>query len=130
MLAAVVALLSTSTAQSRDKSDIDDMCDIVGTVDRLKLVQRSPWTDGTPSTMMKLETHISVRIDDRKPHDTQASDTHSCHKETKGEKRTYKLCSTTKVKSGDRIVGTEGTQTGSSKAIGCLFDLVVLPSKT
>lgn len=129
MLTAVVALLSTSAAQSREQGDIEEMCDIVGTVDRLKLVQRSPWTDGTPSTMMKLETHISVRIDDRRPHDKDAAEGHSCHTQSKGEKRTYKLCSTTKVKSGDRIVGTEGTQTGSSKAIGCLFDLVVLPGK-
>lgn len=129
MMAVTALMVTSSSAQSSDTAVTPSVCDVVGTIVRLNQVQRSPWTDGTPSTMMTVETHLSVHIDDRTPHDKDAAADDPCHKKIAGEKRTYKLCSPTPVKQGDRIHGTEGTQTGSAYVVGCLFDLVVLPPK-
>lgn len=117
-------LIETGLAQQADKIR---MCDIVGIVEKTGIVTKSPWSDGTPSILSTDEMHISVLISDRTPHDKDAPAEDPCHKEVKGEIRTYKLCSPTSPKPGDRIHGTEGTQTGSPDVFGCLFDLIILP---
>lgn len=129
-LAAVLLTVSASTAQSSEQFEEPRMCDIVGMVEKVSHVAKSPWSDGTPTTMTTTEVRISVFIADRKPHDKNAKADDPCHQEAKDEKRTYKLCSPTPVKRGDRIHGTEGTHTGAAGVVGCLFDLIVLPPAT
>lgn len=108
-------------------SRADSTCDITGTVLELRAVERSPWTDGTPTTLAIYETHIQVSIHKRRPHRDSAPAESPCRKPLEtNELRTYKLCSSSKPKRGDRITGTEGGSTGSTRVARCLFDLVVL----
>lgn len=110
-------------------SRADSTCDIMGTVVELRAVERSPWTDGTPTTLAIYETHIQVSIHKRRPHRETAPAESPCRKALEtNELRTYKLCSSSKPKRGDRITGTEGGSTGSNRVARCLFDLVVLSS--
>lgn len=104
-----------------------NVCEITGVVSKLENVERSPWSDGTPTTLSAFEVDIIVTVKDRKPHYRNAPATSVCHKAAKGEARIYKLCSTTVPKAGDRIHATEGLQTGSHRSTGCLFDVVVIP---
>lgn len=104
-----------------------NVCEITGVVAKLENVERSPWSDGTPSTLSIFETDIWVTVNDRKPHYKNAPSDSICNRGAKGEIAAYKLCSPTKVTKGDRIHATEGLHTGSSRSVGCLFDLVVIP---
>jgi len=109
----------------------DSVCEITGTVMELKNVERSPWTDGTPSTLSVYETHISIAIANRKPHSKAAPAESPCNVALKkDEQLTYRVCSNTPVKKGDRVTATEGGSTGSARISRCLFDIVVLPGKT
>lgn len=123
--------LNISTAQPAPASQkAASICDIQGTVSQLKFVQSAAWVDGAPSPMSVTERHIYVTLSSRTPHDKNAKADDICHVKANGETRTYKICSPIRVKKGDIIKGTEGTQTGSSKATGCIFDLVVIPQKS
>lgn len=104
-----------------------NVCDVAGMVLRVSKVDKSPWGQEAPSQMNTIETHVSVSIDTRTPHrkDVDATN-HPCLSTAKGTLRTYKLCSPTVVKQGDRIFATEGINTGSARAIGCLFDIKVV----
>lgn len=104
-----------------------NVCEITGVVAKLENVERSPWSDGTPTTLSAFEVDIAVTVKDRKPHYKNAPANSVCHRAAKGETRIYKLCSTTVPKAGDRIHATEGLQTGSRRSTGCLFDVVVIP---
>lgn len=104
----------------------NDVCEIIGTVDHLESVERSPWSDGAPSALSMIETDIWVTVNDRKPHSKNATAASLCNRGAKGETLAYKLCSPTAVKKGDRIHAIEGLRTGSNKAVGCLFDLAVI----
>lgn len=104
-----------------------NVCEITGVVSKLENVERSPWSDGTPTTLSAYEIDIAVTVKDRKPHYKDAPADSICHKTAKGEVKVYKLCSKTVPKAGDRIHATEGLQTGSRRATGCLFDIVVIP---
>lgn len=104
-----------------------NVCEITGIVAKIENVERSPWSDGTPSALSSFETDIWVTVNDRKPHFRNAPTDSICNRGAKGEVAAYKLCSPTKVRKGDRIHATEGLHTGSAHAAGCLFDLVVVP---
>ena len=104
-----------------------NVCEITGVVAKLESVERSPWSDGTPSALSSVETDIWVTVNDRKPHYKNAPADSVCNRGAKGEVAAYKLCSPTRVLKGDRIHATEGLRTGSARSVGCLFDLVVLP---
>ena len=104
-----------------------NVCEITGVVSKLENVERSPWSDGTPTTMSAFEVDVIVTVKDRKPHYRNAPADSICHRAAKGEMRIYKLCSTTVPKAGDRIHATEGLQTGGRRSTGCLFDIVVIP---
>jgi hypothetical protein len=107
----------------------NDVCEIIGVVDHLESVERSPWTDGTPSALSSFETDIWISVKDRKPHAKHPSNSSICNRGVKSESlAVYKLCSPTVVKKNDRIHAIEGLHTGSNKAIGCLFDVVVIPA--
>jgi hypothetical protein len=125
------AVEQTTAATTRQPSALEKLnasvCDVSGTVFRVKMVDKSPWGQEAPSQMNTIETQISISIDERTPHrkDIDATN-HPCLSTSKGTLRTYKLCSPTKVRQGDRIWATEGINTGSAKAIGCLFDIRVV----
>lgn len=105
---------------------VDNVCEITGTVTSMTSVERSPWTDNTPSTMSVFETHIEVSIINRRPHRLDAPADSPCLAALeKNEMRTYKLCSNVKPKKGDRITATEGGSTGATGVARCLFDLKV-----
>ena len=103
-----------------------NVCEITGIVAKLESVERSPWSDA-PSALSTFETDIWVTVNDRRPHFKNAPADSVCNRGAKGEVAAYKLCSPTKVLKGDRIHATEGLHTGSTRSVGCLFDLVVLP---
>lgn len=130
------ALSFTVTATTPRHSDAQvsgrdsNTCDITGTVTDTRLVERSPFGDNTPSTLSVFETHIQVSIHKRRPHRTDAPAESPCNKALeKNEMRTYKLCSNTKPQKGDRIRGTEGGATGSTKIMRCLFDIRTIRPK-
>ncbi len=136
VMSAVAAELSDQTgpvptvAAVPAPEKVSEVCDITGIVSKMQVVNRSPWTDGTPTTQTTLETHIAVTIDGRKPHRNGAPAAHPCNQQMpQNAVMVYKLCSTTPVQEGDRIIGTEGLDTGSEKVVGCLLDLIVLPPK-
>ena len=108
-------------------TQMQDVCEIVGAIAKMEIVQRSPWVDGTPSTMMIQELHAWVAIEHRAPRQADAPKNSPCRKVGKAEVKTYKICSPAQVKPGDRILATEGTETGSALTIGCLFDIAILP---
>lgn len=105
----------------------ENACDIIGTVASLKKVIRSPFRDGTPSTMVIIETHISVNVENREAHKKTAANSKVCDALPKHEMATYKLCSAEHPTAGDKILATEGGSTGSSDAARCLFDLQIMP---
>jgi hypothetical protein len=133
-----VAAASNTTSSTKDEGSVtkikwnNDVCEIIGIVDHLESVERSPWSDGTPSTLSMFETDIWISVKDRKPHAKNATSTSICNRGAKTEAlATYKLCSPAVVKKGDRIKAIEGLRTGSNKAVGCLFDVAVIsPSST
>lgn len=108
----------------------DNSCEITGTVNYLKLVEKSPYADGTPTQMMVSETHISVTVVARRPHAKDAPSDSHCNKSVEAnERQVYKLCSSTRPEKGDRIMATEGGSPGSSNITRCLFDVIALPGK-
>ncbi|MDE1154003.1 MAG: hypothetical protein PW788_15840 [Micavibrio sp.] len=115
----VSASASTPVAARTDSS-----CDIIGTVADLKKVSRSPFTDGAPSTIIITETHISVTVHNRRPHNAALAG--SCNVTPKNEVMTYKLCSSAQPQQGDKIMATEAGNSGGSSA-RCLFDLQIMP---
>ncbi len=129
LLIALTVLMNSSSAQSVTKG-LPPTCDVIGLIVSVKQVQQSPYRDGTPTRMATIETHIDLRIDDRKPHSEKDDATgQTCKKRTATEKRTYKVCSPTRVKPGDRVAGTEASLIGSARTVACIFDLVVVPPK-
>lgn len=118
------------TAQVREPSIMEKMnrnvCDVAGTVLRVRLIDKSPWGTEAPSQMNTTETQISISVEARRPHRKDAEANHPCNASAKGTMRTYKLCSPIKVKQGDRIMATEGINTGNARTIGCLFDIQVV----
>jgi hypothetical protein len=122
--AAVKAPVKDITSTKKYSTNV---CEITGVVQKLENVERSPWSDGTPSTLSIFETDIWVTVNDRKPHFKNAPKDSICNRGAKGEMAAYKLCSPTKVNKGDHIRATEGLRTGSQRSAGCLFDLVVIP---
>lgn len=117
---------STTTTTTVKKRPAAQICDIVGNITDIESAQDSSWQYNVPTqldTSKNLVMQISVEA--RNPHDSKTLAA-NCKRRMEKETRTYKLCSVTKVKVGDRIQGTEGIDTGS-RAVGCLFDLVVLP---
>lgn len=102
----------------------------MGIVAALHQVERSPWNDGTPSTMSVFETHILVSILNRRAHGKNAPESSPCNNAVKkDELARYKLCSSKKPRTGNHIRGTEGGSPGSSKMVRCLFDLEILQPK-
>lgn len=102
------------------------VCEIRGTVAGLQSVS----TTEAPSPLATQETHIYVSISQRSARYRKVSSHNDpCTRRADAEMRTYKLCSPTRVKKGDIINGTEGTETGPSAPVGCLFDLVVISKK-
>lgn len=128
LFAALCLNISTANAAATQKAA--SICDIQGTVSQLRFVQSATLVNGAPSAMSTTERHIYVTLSSRTPHDKNAKSDDICHANANGETRTYKICSPIRVKKGDIIKGTEGTQTGSAKATGCIFDLVVIPQKS
>ena len=130
-VALLACSLTASTANSLTPGTVltraDMVCDVTGIVTEMKSIERSPWTDGTPSTLSVFETHIKLSIHKREPHNKNASAESPCHAALeKNELRTYKLCSSQKPRTGWRIKGTEGGSPGSSRIVRCLFDLEVV----
>jgi len=134
-LAAALLLTGSFTASRAEAPGVvqastgrDASCEITGTVNYLKKVERSPYSDGTPTTMSVTETHISVTVTARRPHAKNAPASSKCHAAVEeNERQVYKLCSSTVPRQGDRILGTEGGSPGSSAITRCLFDVVALP---
>ncbi len=106
----------------------DSSCDIIGTVADMKKVVRSPFSDGTPSTIVIIEMHISVNVQNRRPHNTSSPAAGSaCTVKPHNELVTYKLCSSAQPQEGDKIMATEAGSNGTSSAARCLFDLQIMP---
>jgi len=122
----LIALASATgmsrAAQSATQYAQPPVCEIRGTVSSLESVN----TSKVPSAFSGSETHISVNIETRAPRYQQTADAAPCQNLTKAKLQTYKLCSPTRVKAGDKIHGTEGINTGPAASVGCLFDLIVL----
>ena len=112
---------------SAASSRIENACDIIGTVAETKKVIRTPFKDGAPSTMMIIETHVSVNVENREAHKKTPANAEACGARPKNEITTYKLCSAEKPMTGDKILATEGGATGTSDAARCLFDLQIMP---
>jgi hypothetical protein len=125
------AVEQAATAPPAEPSAIEklnnNVCDVAGMVLRVSKVDKSPWGDA-PSQMNTIETHVAVSIEARVPHRKTVEANHPCTATPKGTLRTYKLCSPIRVKQGDRILATEGINTGSARTIGCLFDIKVVSS--
>ncbi len=130
LCAALVALVVVAQARpviaAEASTDALPPCDITGVVSSVQLVERSPWADGTPSTLSTTQTEISVVVKSRAPHYTNSQAKDLCTASS-AQKITYKLCSPTKVKQGDYIRATESSATKSGSS-SCLFDLVVVGS--
>ena len=100
------------------------VCVISGTVQAVQLLEKSPWDDGTPTTLTTTEIRIAVALDTRSmQRGTQGST--DCSLPADKSPVLYKLCSPTTVKKGDRIKGVEGLATGTDQSLGCLFDVAV-----
>lgn len=118
----------TSTQDDEGKNaEMREVCEVTGTVAKMELVQRSPWTDSAPTTVTTQELLIWVLVEGRNPRNPVAPKTSPCYQAGKNEVRTYKVCAPTQVRPGMKIHGTEGTETGSNLAVGCLFDIAILP---
>lgn len=127
---AAAGLLCAGLSSSQASSPRDTSCEITGTVNYLKQVDKSPYADGTPTQMTIRETHISVNVLARRPHAKDAPKESHCYKSVEAnERQIYKLCSSTMPAKGDRILGTEGGSTGSASHTRCLFDVIALPGK-
>lgn len=100
------------------------VCIIAGTVTAIQTIERSPWNDGTPTTLTTTEIRVSVALDSRTVQRNVAN-TAQCDMPADQKPVTYKLCSPTLVKQGDRIKGVEGLATGSDLLLGCLFDVAI-----
>ena len=132
-LTAFLLVSSIDKAALGDESPLkisNNVCEITGVVSKLEEVARSPWADGTPTAdLNSLETAISVKVNDRKPHYRDTPSDSVCNRGARGEVLTYKLCSSTPVKAGDQIHATEGFRTGPGTLPACLFDIEKLPKK-
>jgi len=118
----LMAAMQVRAAESAGKNTTPVVCEIRGQVADLRQV-----TPGdTPTALAGTETHIYVSVLDRTSRYKKQAENDPCFRREAKELRTYKLCSPTRVKKGDVINGTEGTNTGPSSPVGCLFDLVVL----
>lgn len=120
----IPAAKPATTTEQRDHRR--PVCVVTGKVTGMQAIEKTPWADETPSTLTVTEVHMALKVDKRRPqrNTTAASD---CSLPDNGT-GLYKLCSPTQVKLGDTIMGTEGLATGSESALGCLFDVVVIPS--
>ena len=112
-------------AESATQQNLPPVCEIRGQVAALKEVA----IGNTPTSFAGMETHIYVSVLGRSARYKKNMTSDPCATEQKAELRTYKLCSPTRVQTGDLINGTESTGTGPAAAIGCLFDLVVVSQK-
>lgn len=110
------------TAESAGKALTPVVCEIRGQVADLRQVTQGD----APTALAGTETHIYVSVLDRSPRYKKGIENDPCIRREARELRTYKLCSPTRVQKGDVINGTEGTNTGPSSPVGCLFDLVVV----
>lgn len=117
----VFTLLGAAPAAAKAS---DAVCEVNGFVTAIEKVERSAWDDGAPSPFSTVETRITLKIAERMPRDKGVAG-ESCKKTGEDALVTYKLCSPTKVKVGDTILATEGIETGSAHALGCLFDVSV-----
>lgn len=125
---AAIGLLSTAhawAAETAPKITTPTVCEIRGQVADLKRVT----IGDTPTTLADTETHIYVSVLDRSPRYQKQAGNDPCVRRQERELRTYKLCSPIHIKKGDLINGTEGTNTGPTSPVGCLFDLVVVSRK-
>lgn len=102
-------------------------CDITGQITDLHSYIDTPW-NGVPTALSETRVLISINVNSRSAHeknDTKGQE--YCGQGALNKVFSYKLCSNTPIKRGDRVSAVEGTDTGSKKSKGCLFDLVVLP---
>lgn len=121
-----IGVLGTFKTEPAHGATAPAVCEIRGTVAGLQNVS----TTEVPSPLATQETHIYVSILQRSArYRNLSSENDPCTRRAESEMRTYKLCSPTRVKKGDIINGTEGTETGPSAPVGCLFDLVVISKK-
>lgn len=97
-------------------------CSIEGLVLQLQTVS----TYTAPTSLAETEKHVKISISDRTSRNRKQADPRCQKRPAQEELLTYKVCSPTPIKPGDRIRATEGTETGPSKKTGCLFDIVVL----
>ncbi len=125
---AVIGMLSAfqaRAAESATQNAAPVVCEIRGQVAGLKEVA----IGDTPTTFAGTETHIYVSVLERAPRYKKHVESAPCVRHQEKELRTYKLCSPIRVQQGDLINGTEGTNTGPTSPVGCLFDLVVVSKK-
>lgn len=100
------------------------VCVVTGTVQSVQMIEKTPWDDGTPTTLTTTEIRIALALEARTmQRGTQGSS--DCSLSADKPAVLYKLCSPTMVKKGDRIRGVEGLATGSDQSLGCLFDVAV-----
>lgn len=126
---AAIGMLSAyqaRAAESATQNAVPVVCEIRGQVAGLKEVSIG---GETPTTLAGTETHIYVSVLERAPRYKQHAGSAPCVRHQEKELRTYKLCSPIRVQQGDLINGTEGTNTGPTSPVGCLFDLVVVSKK-
>lgn len=100
------------------------VCVITGTVQSLQTIDKSPWDDGTPTTLTTTEVRIAVALKTRSMQRGTPGST-DCSLPTDASPVLYKLCSPTQVRKGDHIKGVEGLATGTDQSLGCLFDVAV-----
>lgn len=99
---------------------IQPECSVTGRVTKVEAVQKSPWNDGTPTTLTTTEIRLHLQIENRQGGK-------GCEPYTGDQAlRIYKLCSPTRVAVGDNVKGTEGLSTGTAGALGCLFDVALV----
>ena len=120
-----VALPAFATSPAVPLPTLPDECAVTGRVVKVEAVQKSPWNDGTPTTLTTTEIRLHIDIESREG-------SKECTPYTDKTPRIYKQCSPTRVAVGDRIKGTEGLATGNAQAVACLFDVALIepPKKT
>lgn len=104
------------------------VCVISGIVQSVQVLEKSPWNDGTPTTLTATEIHIAVALQSRSMQ-RGTSGSGNCNLPLDQSPVLYKLCSPTQIKKGDHIKGVEGMATGTNQSLGCLFDVAVDTNK-
>lgn len=99
-------------------------CVVTGTVKAVTTVEKSPWDDGTPTTLTTTEIQVTLDLASRTVQ-RATQDAADCTMPAENTTVIYKLCSPTMVKAGNRVKGVEGLATGSDQSLGCLFDVAV-----